>query len=386
MECVRVCAAVLLCLSIAAPAAAQSRGGETRVGVGSPEEAAALAQAWNLLSQRSYAAASAQAQEILRRYPRSVSALTLAVEASIAYRGAVAGLDDYEGWMGQRRLEEPGVLRTIARAVLADAARNPGTRLVALRGLAGDGDESAAAALTALARQGGGAETRALAAMGDQWAAAALVAQLDQRGADPVALIDALGDSGYAAAVGPITARLTDPRPEVRGKAAEALGKLATTAADVSAALKPLLSDGSSYVRTRAAAALYRLGDSGGTPWLQELAASDIPSGRLVAAEAMACRPDQAWLALVTDLVRSGADPEVRLGAARLLASHDADLARSVAQQFGNDGNPAIRELAAGLMADTLSGDGLATLRGFLRTGDDQTRLRAAVRVLALTR
>jgi HEAT repeat protein len=386
MERVRVWAAVLLCLSLAPPAAAQTRVAETRPGAGSPDEAAALAQAWNLLSQRSYAAASAQAQEILRRYPRSVSALTLAIEAVIAHRGAAAGLDGYERWLGQRSLEEPGVLRTIARAVLSEAARDPGTRLVALRGLAADGDEGAAGTLAALARQGGGAETRALAAMGDQWAAGVLVKQLDQRGADPVALIDALGDSGYAAAIAPITARLTDPRPEVRGKAAEAIGKLATAAADVAATLKPLLSDGSSYVRTRAAAALYRLGDSSGTPWLQELAASDIPSGRLVAAEAMACRPDQAWLALVTELVRSGADPEVRLGAARLIASHDAELARSAAQQFGNDGNPAIRELATGLMADTVSGDGLATLRGFLRTGDEPTRLRAAVRILALTR
>jgi hypothetical protein len=376
-----------LCLLLADPGVAQSRVDTTQGGAGSPDETTALARVWTLLSQRSYASASEQAQEVLRRNPRSISALTLAVEATIAHRGAMAGLDEYERWLGQRSLEEPGVLRRIAGGVLSEAASSPGTRLVALRGLTGDGDEGASAALAALARQGSTAETRALAALGNQEAARTLVTQLNQGVVDPVATMDALGDSGYAAAIPPITARLRDARPEVRGAAAEAIGKLGSASSrDVVATLVPVLSDGSAHVRTRAAAALYRLGDPRGTPWLMELAASDVPAGRLVAAEAMASRPDQAWMSLVTELATTGTDPEIRLGAANLIAPHNPGLARSVAQEMSNNANPAIRELAVGLMVESVSGEGLATLRGLLRTGDERTRLGAATRILVLTR
>ncbi len=387
MEGVRACGALVVCLLVAAPGAAQSRVEATQGGGGSLSEATALARVWSLLSQRSYASASEQAQEVLRRYPRSAGALAVAVEAAIAHRGATAGLDEYERWLGQRSLEEPGVLRRIAGGFLSEAANVSGTRLAALRDLSADGDESATAALAALARQGGGAEARALAAMGNQEAAAVLVGQLNQGVVDPVATMAALGDSGYAGAIGPVTARLRDARPEVRGAAAEAVGKLGSASpGDAVAVLAPLLSDQSPYVRTRAASALYRLGDQRGTPWLLELAGSDVPAGRLAAAEAMSSRPDQAWMSLVTELAAPGMDPEIRLGAARLIAPHDPGLARSVGQEMSNNGNPAIRELAVGLWVEAVSGEGLATLRGLLRTGDERRRLSAAARILALTR
>ena len=85
----------------------------------------------------------AQAQELLRKTPRSANALALAVDAAIVLHGSTAGLDQYERWLGSRTLEEPGILRRISSAALHEAARNPATRLLALRGLAGAGDESA---------------------------------------------------------------------------------------------------------------------------------------------------------------------------------------------------------------------------------------------------
>jgi HEAT repeat protein len=374
-------------LVLTVPSAAQTRPpGAAPANPGTRDDAAALAKAWTLIAQGSFAAASTQAQDLLRNNPRSVNALGLAVDAAIGLRGSPAGLDQYEHWLGARTLEEPGVLRRLARAFLEEWARQSGTRLAALTALAGDGDEGAAAEISAAARQGGSAELRAMARLGDQGAARTLVTQLGRRDADPVRIIDAVGDSGYAPAISAIAAWLEDERPEVRGAAADALGKLGGQSPNVVALLTPLLSDGSSHVRTRAAAALYRLGDPAGTPWLQELAASDIQTGRLVAAEAMASRPDAAWTALVTELAASGAEPEIRLGAAKLIAPYNPELARSVTQELSSHDNLAIRELAASVSVDAASGDGLAALRAQLRANDNPTRVRAASRILALTR
>jgi hypothetical protein len=383
----RVCAWAIACLALTVPSTAQTRQtGALKHASGSLDEAAAVAGAWTLLSQGSYSAALAKAQELLRTNPRSVNALALAVDAAVGLKGPVAGLDQYERWLGSRTLEEPGILRRISRAMLYEAAQIPATRLAALRGLADDGDESAASEIAALARQGGSAELKILARWGDQSAAKALVAQLDRREADPVRTIEAIGDSGYAAAVTSLAAWLTDLRPEVRGAAADALGKLGEQSPSVVGLLTPLLSDGSPHVRTRAAAALYRLGDPAGTPWLQELATSDTPAGRLVAAEAMASRPDPVWTALVTELAATRGDPEIRLRAAKLIAPHNPDFARSVARELSGDSNLAIRELAGSVMSETVSGEGLATLRGQLRAASDLTRLHAAARILDLTR
>ena len=67
MEGVRACGALVVCLLVAAPGAAQSRVEATQGGGGSLSEATALARVWTLLSQRSYASASEQAQEVLRK-------------------------------------------------------------------------------------------------------------------------------------------------------------------------------------------------------------------------------------------------------------------------------------------------------------------------------
>jgi HEAT repeat protein len=384
---VRVCAALSLCVVLTVPAAAQNRqAGPARPASDSPDESAALARGWKLLSEGAYSPAEAQAQDVLRKNPRSVSALALAVDAAIGLKGAMAGLDQYERWLGARRLEEPGILRRVSSALLREAARNSGTRLLALRGLSGDGDEAAADEIAALARQGGAAELRMMAEWGDQAAAKTLVTQLGRGDADPVRTIEAIGQSGYAAAIRPVAAWLEDERPEVRGSAADALGKLGAQSPEVAALLKSLLADRSPHVRTRAAAALYRLGDPAGTPWLQELAASAVPAGRLVAAEAMSSRPDAAWTALVTELATTGGDAEVRLGAARLLAPHNADLANSVARELAGDANIAIRELAASVMSETVSEEGLTVLRGQLRAASEVIRLRAASRILDVTR
>lgn len=96
--------------------------------------------------------------------------------------------------------------------------------------------------------------------------------------------------------------------------------------------------------------------------------------------QAMASRPDAAWLDQVRRLA-SAPEPEARVGAARLLAAHDPDLARKLLESAMNDPNPAIREMAS----EGLSGTGvtdLSTLRQFMKSTDRLTSVRAAAGVL----
>ena len=382
----RVCASAWLCAAAAGMAYAQPPQAPPPAQAAGAEDAAGLARGWSLLSQGSLPAASRQAGDALRRNPRSVGALTLAVEVALAQQGTGPALDLYASWLGARTLEEAGVLRRLARAVLHDASRGPGLRVMANERLAEDGDDAALNGMRAASRQGSSTETRLLAAMGDREAAQRLGTMLQQGRVDQVSALAALGDSGDTRALPGVTAQAADLKPEVRGAAAEALGKLGANAPGVRESLLRLLSDESPHVRTRAAAALYRLGDSAGTPLLRELAASEVPIGRMVAAEAMASRPDAAWMALVGELAQSGAEPEVRLGAAKLIAPHDPALAQSVAREYERHDNVALREMSVQVMCEAATDDSLGALRQLLRSGDERTRLRAADRIPTLTR
>jgi HEAT repeat protein len=222
--------------------------------------------------------------------------------------------------------------------------------------------------------------------MGDRDAAQRLGTMLQQGRVDPVSALEALGESGDTRAVPGVMAQVADRKPEVRGAAAEALGKIGGNAQSVRDQLTRLLSDDSPHVRTKAASALYRMNDPAGLTLLRELASSDLPVGRLVAADAMSSHPDAAWMALVGELAQSGTEPEVRLGAAKLIAPHDPAMAQSVAREYERHENVALRELSAQVMCEAATGDSLGALRQLLRSGDERTRLRAADRILTLTR
>src|SRR5512145_2945513 len=87
------------------------------------DEATALANGWTVLTQGNHAEAAQLAAQVLARNPRSIPALSLAIEADIARAGAATALAAYESWLGTRTLEEPGILRRIARATLQEFAR-----------------------------------------------------------------------------------------------------------------------------------------------------------------------------------------------------------------------------------------------------------------------
>lgn len=350
----------------------------------SVEEATELTNGWALLAQGLVAQAATRAARVLASYPRNVAALALAVEAEIARGGASAGLSQYERWLGQRTIEEPGILRRVAHAQLHEEAadrQDPSARLAAIRGLTDDGDTTAVGERAQIAA-GGAAENRALASFGDERAVRILIADLAGSIDNKAATIDALGASGSPLAVPALMAQLGDPRQEVRGAAIEALGK--TGGPDVVPRITAMLSDGSAYVRMRAAGALFRLGDYGGLPLLQQLMTEESAAARLFAAEAMSSRPDASWMAFVRELT-AAQEPEIRAAAGGLIAPHDPELALAVLEPLLTDENAAIRELASQGLGDIATND-LTTLRRLLKNGFRLTRVRAASRVLSLTR
>jgi HEAT repeat protein len=348
------------------------------------DEATALTNGWALLAQGLVQDAAARAAATLAAYPHSIAALSLAVEADMARGGPYAGLDTYERWLGGRRLEEPGVVRRVARAVLRPAALDESdglARLEALIALSDDGDADASAELSKEAA-GANADTRALAEHGNETAVRVLINQLTRGNQDKVRILDALGESRSQSAAAAVAAQLSDPRDDVQAAALDALGKIG--AASHAGAIRPFLNDQSLFVRGRAAAALYRLGDDSGLPILQGFAQSESPETRLIAADAMASRPDQGWDALVRGLL-TATEPEVRVSAARLIAPHDPDAARATLQDLTGNANIAIREMAFRALSEALPDD-LAALRPMLRSTDALTRVRAAARILTLTR
>ena len=344
-------------------------------------EGAVLAEGWTSLAAGKYEDAARVAARALNQYPRNVSALALMVEADIARGGALRALQAYESWLGARTVEEPGVLRRVARAYLYEWSRqvaDKAARASALEALAEDGDADAAALLAVP----GDVDASRAAPKASDADVDRLAAQIAASSSLKLREIAKLGDSANPRAVVPLVAVLSDPEPQNRAAAAEALGRLGGTQA--AAALRPLVNDPHGVVRVAAAGALYRIGDSSGATILQQLAASDQASMRRTAAQLMASQPDESWKALVRSLA---ADPDttIQLDAARMLAPHDPEAARAVFERLMTDQNVAIREEASVAFAEAPISD-FATLRRLLRSPPGRAKVRAAARILTLTR
>ena len=341
-------------------------------------EAAGLMQGWALMAQKQYGLAESHAQTVMAKFPRSYAVVVLAIEASVAASGGEAALARYETWLGERTVEEPALLRAVATGVLKTEARTESSaRSEALRLLAQQGLD-----ISDLTGAAGAPNARVLASAGNEQAVSQLIAELKAGSTGEIAAIEALAASGSQRGQAVIAARLSDPKPEVRGAAADALGRMRARGSQER--LRTMLKDETSFVRVRAAAALMNLDDTSGLPLLRELLVSDVPASRLVGAEGLASAPDATWMETVRDLARSG-EPTVRLAAARLISPHDPALARSVVEALFSDPNPAVRELAGRTLAESSAGD-LKTLRRLLHSEDPATRVRAAGAILTATR
>lgn len=367
---------MVLAVTLTSVASAQSRAAST-AGLN-----AVLARGWTALASGDMNTAAATAQAAMAEYPHSVAALALAVEVAIARGGAPGGLDAYERWLGNRRLDAAHVLRRIATVHLHEIARRRETgaaQVEALKFLVEDGDPEI------LARLAGGPasplEVQLLASTGDERAVQALVQQL-HTAPNKSATIDALAESRSPQAAAALVRLLSDTHDEIRASAAEALGEVGVP--EAIAYLTPLLQDERFPVRLAAAKALYRLGDDSGLGLLESLLLSEHSAFRIAAAEALSVRPGGAWQAVARELT---ADPDemVRLKAAELLAPYDRDLARQVVDGLRQSENPAVREEAGRVITERIAAD-FATLRHLLRDRDPLTGVRAAGRILELTR
>jgi HEAT repeat protein len=347
-------------------------------------EVKALAEGWAALGQSDLAGASRAAQRALAHSPLSVAAIALAVEIDVTRGGPLAGLESYERWLGQRRLDDGYVLRRVARAHLESVLRQPQhvARLEAARALTADGDTEAAASLGQGSRQSGVHETRALASLGGSRAVQSLIAELKAPGGSKRGTINAIVESRSRQAIPALVELLADPREDNRAAAAEALGRLG--ASEAIPRLKGLSEDPVFPVRMAAASALYRLEDYSGVNLLEQLLASEHPAVRLGAAEALSVRPAGQWLGVVRDLTNVP-DETVQIGAARLIAPYEPQTAAAVLERLQQSDNPAVREEAGRVFVQQVAGD-FASLRRLLRSSDGVTAVRAAARILELTR
>ena len=376
---------ILMLLVVATPAAAQTAPPVVPPAAIPVEEAAVLAQYWVLLAEGKYDEAARTVGQVLSRYPRNVTVLSLVVETDIAHGGATTALSSYETWLGNRTVEEPGILRRIARAVLYEWARQStdnSARSEALIALVKDDDPNAIGVLTAMVQGGQESGLRAGARLQDPQAIDQIVARLKATPGLKLRDIQLLAESGSRRAVPALIELLADPQQENRAAAADALGRMGGPEAEN--ALGPVLKDPHGIVRMSAAAALFKMGNFAGAAILHELAASESASVRGSAAAMMASQPDESWKTLVRGLL-SDPDPLIRLDAARLIAPHDPGAARAVLDQLAFDGNLAIREEAELVLAE-LPISSMTELRMLMRNGRPLARIRAAGRLLQITR
>ncbi len=356
-----------------------------------PTESALIAQGYALLDKGDAAKASAIAAQALGASPRSSAALSLAVDAA-ARSGSMNALNTYERWLGTRQLDEAYVLRRVATVVLREALldkQTPHAHEDALTALASDGDVDALNELARLSSAGTFADTEALASLSDDRAVKALIDQLTSQPGNKANVINALSNTKSKLAIPPLMGLLNDKNPDTRARAADALGKIGAT--DALPALQKLFAEAGYQLsaEVRRAGALARLEDANGIVFLQQEmgARSADPQMALVwaeAAEALVTHPDPTWLSSVRALAQTS-DPQARIIAARLLAPYDNAAARAALDGLANDENISVRNLAAGVMAGTVAND-FVTLRQFLRQGGTLTRVKAAGRILELTR
>jgi hypothetical protein len=351
----------------------------------SVDEAAALAQYWRAIAEKKPAEVALQARQLLERYPRSIAVLATSIEAEIAANGASTALSQYERWLGGRTMEEPGVVRRIARAVLYEFTRQTAdgaARSEALVLLAREGDAAAQAVILNNAASGQSAGLRDAVRLGESQAISRVAARLKSPGADKLRDIQLLGESGSPLAGSALIPLLKDSDDRVRSNAAIALGRTGSRSA--MPALEAALKDEVGFVRAEAAGALYRMGSNAGIGILEEYAQSEAPGLRKWAAKVFSARPDGRFLDLARGLL-TAPDPVDRLDAATLLAPHDPAAVKPVLDQLAADPNLAIRDETELVRAELIS-TSLADLRGFLRSLNSTARVRASGRILALTR
>ena len=347
-------------------------------------EAADLGAGWAAIASGDAGRAITIAASAIARHPRSLSIGALAITARLIDGGSAAALATYEQWLGTGP-DDASLVRLVALGLLREALGNVRgeAQQRALDALLAEGDAVVIAATVApIMGTGSVVALEGLGAIGDETAVMQLIAMLHT----PVPMdqgrtIRALAGTRSRLAIRPLIAMLSDPLESNQIAAAGALAAIG--APESISALRGLLQSPMFSVRFASAGALHKLGDSAGTTFMRTTARSPYPMVRAQALEVLADAADASWIGSVRPLLNEP-DPEVRLLAARLLAGHDDASARLI-QDLSHDPNVAIAEAARTAYAAYVATD-FPTLRQFMKDSDALIRVRAAARVLELTR
>jgi len=188
-----------------------------------------------------------------------------------------------------------------------------------------------------------------------------------------------LGDTRYSHEFETL---VKDPDPEVRGKAALALGLLGEPSAVL--LLRPLRHDPEPSVKLQASSSLWRLNDADGLDDLLSWAISKYPDDVILATLALAAPNDPKVIQhvranLVTDY------PEVDLAAARALGELGSDEGYVLAMKgVADQDDPELRFLGALALGSIGRSDAQDALAKLLNDPSQNVRLAAATAILEL--
>ena len=326
--------------------------------------------------------------------PALAQAQTGGAEARTAILDAVSAGDTrraygaYDAFVASGRKQDAALLGLVAaeelRAIGKYASDDPRLQAEALERLARHGDTQALSDLQQMATSRPNTPVAALAdgalaRLGDASALSRLVAMASSSAMpDKSNVAEAIRRSGSKEHAGALVPLLSDPEWPTRIQAIQGLAELDYAAAIPD--IRALLADQEPQVRSNAAVALKRLGDTGGDEQSASMARSGVASARLEALRAdRTSKP--ADIAAAARQLAGDPDPFNRVRAAEALAGDDPAAALTVLRRVAEEQDSTARRLAArGL--ESLGPTDVALLRRLLEDQSGWVRMHAAGGVL----
>ncbi len=344
-----------------------------------------LADAWVLLASGQADEALAVADAMMRDNVLTHRALQLAVACDLKLGQSNRALDRYEAWLTPSRPEDVYLLAQVALERLRALAVVPDPMVQAdAQALLQQEGLTPAGGLPPATPEGPALDA-ALARVGDQQAAARLTERLSgSMGPEAAFVLQAVADARITAAAPRVRALLDSPDPAVRSAAAQALGRIGSSA-DFEK-LRTLATERVAFVRASAQVALSTLGDPEAVKDIDALLRSDAGELRLMAAEALGLSEAPRWSPFISELL-TNESLLVRVQAALLLSRAGIDVAvaqNTLAQAIAGD-NPILRAQAAAAFAEAPKPDP-ALLRRFLRDPDPRVQIRGIRGLLTMVR
>jgi len=316
------------------------------------------------------------------------AAVKAAIQAAVSAGDTRRAYAAYDQAVAAKRRQDAALLGPIAaeelRAIAKYAKDDPRLQAEALERLARHGDAQALSDLQFMASSRPDTPVAALAdgalaRLGDTAALSRLSAMASSSTLqDKSNVAEAIRRSGAKELAGVLVPLLQDPEWPTRIQAVQALAELDYTAAIPE--IRALLRDEEPRVRSNAAVALRRLGDSGGDERSAAMARSSVASARLesLQADRSASRAD---IAAAARQLAGDPDPFNRARAAEALASDDPAAALTILRRVAEEQDSTARRLAArGL--ESLRPSDVALLRRLMEDQNGWVRMHAAGGVL----